>query len=241
MSKGNVVDWATVWLEPWKYEKCDGYKPVYKGHITSKINKKGQLRLSFSGRAVATPVYLGGITLDNIDFLIQEIKRTNKIILAKENLLNARVSRLDVKEDIKCNGILSDYISLLRELAYVNTEKNEIITFIKPLGDKESLLIKSTQKTIVNSLMVYNKSAELYANRRNDNGYYNSLDSEFLESCVDILRFEHRISGAANLRKVLHLEEKEKVTLKKVFNSKYNLVQQKIEQSFGNLIVKEEK
>lgn len=224
------IDWVKLWLDNGSFILKDSWRPGYQGHIKTLIKKDRSLSIQCSGRVVKTPTFLGGITLDNFDIFHEEILNTG-VIVSKDELLNAQVSQLDVKKDVHFKSTnLSHAISMLRERAIPSTNKYHIITYDKPLGVIDSLLIKTTTKSTTDSLAIYKKLAEMKANRKNDYGYFNSFDYEFLDSCKDILRFERRLKGAKKLRQALHLPKKTKVTLNVVLNSPYNILQEKIEE-----------
>ncbi|MBQ4115323.1 hypothetical protein IJD34_07970 [bacterium] len=227
------VDWVKIWLEENEYSLEDYFKKGRHGHVTVKINSNNQLTIESSGRVVKTPTYLGGITPENFDIFYQEIRKLG-IIVSKETLLNARITQLDVKRDIHWgkNTKLSNIISSLRERAISNSSRFHMILFNKRVGVANSLLIKSRTKTVVDSLTVYNKFEEMYVNRKDPSKYWDSFNDEFKDSIRDVLRFERRIKRVNRLRKALHLDKKDKVNLKAVFDCKFDILFEKIDQHF---------
>lgn len=224
------IDWVKLWLEKGSFTLADNWIAGSQGHITTRLKSNDFLTIEASGKVVKSSTYLGGITQENFDLFHQEVLKAG-VILSKETLLNARLSKLDVKKDIHFLGTnLSDAISLFRERAIPSTQNFHMLLFKKQLGINNSLLIKTTTKTTVDSLSIYNKFQEMYNERKQDLGYYDSFDDEFLDSCKDILRFERRIYGAKKLRQVLHLQGGEKVTLQAVFDCPFDILQEKIDQ-----------
>ncbi len=227
------VDWVKIWLEENEYCLEKWFTEGRFEHVKVKINCNNQLTIETSGRVVKNPTYLGGITPENFDMFYQEIRKIG-IIVSREALLNARITKLDVKRDIHLgiNTKLPDYISSLRERAIPNNSRFHTILFNKNGRGVNSLLIKSTTKTVVDSLTVYNKFEEMYANRRKSSKYWDSFDEDFKDSIRDVLRFERRVQGVNRLRKALHLGKKDKVNLKAVFDCKIDILFEKIDQHF---------
>jgi len=223
------IDWLKIHLERGTFKLANGCTAGQHGHLKTILQSNGVLIICSSGRVVKTPMYLGGITIDNVDIFHQELLKMG-VIMSKSTLLNARLSQLDVKKDIHFGDEinLSDAISMFRERAMANTSKYHMLLFEKSLGLNNSLLIKTTTKTTTDSLCIYKKLQEMFDKRRYDDGYYASFDSAFLDTCKDMLRFERRIKGAKVLRRALHLKTGQKVTLQTVFDCPFDILQEKI-------------
>lgn len=156
------VDWVKIWLEENEYCLEKWFTEGRFEHVKVKINCNNQLTIETSGRVVKNPTYLGGITPENFDMFYQEIRKIG-IIVSREALLNARITKLDVKRDIHLgiNTKLPDYISSLRERAIPNNSRFHTILFNKNGRGVNSLLIKSTTKTVVDFKQHENKSYTL--------------------------------------------------------------------------------
>lgn len=190
----------------------------------------------FSGKIFAKPWFLGGLYEDNIEELQAYIRANINIDIPIDVLLDSRISTVDIKQDMLFphTSILEFYISRMREMVSPQTRKAEGITFKSSIGFDSSIVIRSTCKSVRDTLSIYIKLNEIYANRQKDCGYYESLDDEFVDSIVrNIIRFERRISDAKHLREWLGLDNGETVCLRKIFECPFNIIQAKVEQALG--------
>ena len=175
--------------------------------------------------------------MNNIDSFPAIIERATNIQLNTSTLLNSPLYWLDTCTDINNGTGLStkDFISILRERAYQKTMKNEIIVgFAKDKGFESSLTVKSSCKTVKDSLAIYAKIPEIKSNKYHEPNYYNNFSDDFLINNADLIRFERRLQSAANIKKAYHLEHLSIVTLNDIFNCDKNVVADKVLDIFLN-------
>jgi len=200
------------------------------------INKDDSLNLRVSAKVLKTKDDIGSIlNISDIEKLLPIIKEFTGIKISTDALLNSKLTRVDIKKDIHFEDALHDVISSLREIFSSCTTKNEVLTYYNKVGYNNSLLIKSTFKTVKDSLCIYKKLNEMYLKRNNDNGYYYSFSDEFIQSYKNVLRFERKIQWVKALRKALHVSNDEKVTLKHIFDCTFDLLGEKVNSLIGNI------
>lgn len=205
-------------------------------HIKVTLTRNKELRCEFTGKVLKNANTLELIGSDNIYLVSETIEDTTGVRIELDVLLSSRLTQVDVTEDLYFEKEkLSDYISTFREMANKSTYKSLINSFRNDLGFENSILIRSSCKTVKDSLTVYKKFDEMYSKRKKDNGYYNSFSAEFLEECKKILRFERRIIGKRQISRALHLPARADVNLNAVFNSEHNLVKEKIFELVGKI------
>lgn len=207
-------------------------------HINAWIDRKnGDLYLRVSAKVLKTHDDLGSITSTyNVAQLPPIIMSATGVEISAETLINSRLTGVDIKKDIEFDEPLPYVISALREMASISTSKNEILTYYSEVGYENSLLIKSTHKTVKDSLCIYNKFNEMYAKRNYDGGYYYSLSDKLEKRYKKVLRFERRIQRANALRKALKVPKGETVTLQHVLECKDDAVGNKVNSLTGNEI-----
>ena len=207
-------------------------------HINAWIDRKnGDLRLRVGAKVLKTPDDLGSIiSTDDVAKLPPIINAATGVEISTKALINSSLTIADIKKDIEFDEPLPYVVSALREMASISTSKNEILTYYNDIGYDNSLLIKSTYKTIKDSLCIYNKFNEMYSKRNCDGGYYYSLSDELKKKYKNVLRFERRIQWAKALRKALNVPKGEKVTLQHVLECPYDLVGDKVNSLTGNEI-----
>ena len=194
---------------------------------TDKVN---DLIATFSGKICSSNCDFGGITRKNYNIILEKLCKEYKIIISPLNFLNSTVFAFDVKKDIILDSPSSLYISAIRESSLLATNKILHIDFLNKLGLEESLLIKSSNKSTRDSFLIYSKFAEIYANRRKYQEYFNQFDTEFLEKNRYTIRLERRLASFKDMRKALHIEETRPVTVLDVLFSRVDLVQEKFNQ-----------
>ncbi len=198
--------------------------------------KSDELCLRVSAKVLKTPDEAGSIlSVTDVERLVPIIKSHTGVCLTADCLCNARLTRVDIKKDIHFKtDKLKHVISSFREMCCISTNKNEILTYCNDVGYENSLVIKSTFKTVKDSICIYDKLYEMWLKRHNDKGYYYSFSDNFKEDYKDVIRFERRLQWAKALRKALHISQRETVTLLHVFNCPYDLVAEKVESLLGN-------
>lgn len=226
----NEVDKISGYLEKDSYKYLKPKYTFLNNHATIKFNKRG-VWLTMTSKLYMQRNSLHGIAEDNISHYIEELAKQKGIITTAETLLNMPIYWLDVKKDVPVTNP-SEMLSYMRELAYQSTSKNEIVSFVKDLGFEQSLLIKSSAKTVKDSLMVYTKTDEMYAHRNDDIEYYNNFSSDFFVKNGNLLRFERRLQNAKAIKKAMHWDKKETVRLIDVLKCPYNIVGEKVKQVF---------
>jgi hypothetical protein len=121
----------------------------------------------------------------------------------------------------------NEIISVLRENTYINTTKNETPSFDKNKGFETSLLVKSSTKTVHDSICVYAKYVEMNATKNIYPEYYNNFSEDSFIKISKTLRFERRLQSKKDIIKAFDLGTK--VTLTDIFNSSKNVVADKIQ------------
>ena len=228
--KINEVDKVGGFLNKGDYIYNKPPMASYNNHATFKFNKRS-LWLEFTSKIYIKKDELTDISFDNIRYYTEELAKKKGIITTADALLNMRVCWLDCKKDVQVVNP-QEMLSYLRELAYQSTLKNEIITFIKDLGFEQSLVIKSSCKTVKDSLSIYTKVDEMYAHRADDWEYYNNFSQVFFENNKNLLRFERRLQDAKAIKKAMHWDKKEPVRLIDVLEHPHNIVGEKVKQVF---------
>ena len=193
------------------------------------IDEANDLIATFSGKICSSTCDFGSITFENYITLLDKLSQ-NEIIIYPFSFLNSTVLSFDVKRDLILNSPSCNYLSALREFLSVATRKNLLIDFYNEIGFNESILVKSSNKTTRDSLLIYSKLTEIYANRRKYPEYFKQFDAEFLEKNKYTIRLERRLASFKDMRKALHLEETRPVTVLDVLFSRVDLVQEKFNQ-----------
>ena len=234
-NQSNVIDAFEIRVERGSYD-ARGIIPTSKyDHIHAGIDRKtGELKLRVGAKVLMTPNDLGSITsISDMGKLPTLIERCTGVKISTGAMFKSRLTALEVKKDVHFSEPLEDVLSALREMSSISTNKQEVLTYYNDVGYKNSILIKSTSKSVKDSLCIYNKLYEMWLKRKKDCGYYFSFSHELKENYKNVLRFERKIRWASALRKALKLPEKEKVTLQHVFDSPYNLVGEKVKGLIG--------
>ena len=193
---------------------------------TDKVN---DLIATFSGKICSSNCDFGSITCENYTTLLDKLSQ-NEIIIYPFSFLNSTVLSFDVKKDLILNSSTCNYLSALRESLSVSTRKNLLMDFYNEIGFNESILVKSSNKTTRDSLLIYSKLTEKYANRRKYPEYFKQFDAEFLEKNKYTIRLERRLASFKDMRKALNITESRPVTVKDVLFSRVDLVQEKFNQ-----------
>ena len=92
---------------------------------------------------------------------------------------------------------------------------------------------KSSNKMTRDSLLIYSKLTEIYANRRKYQEYFNQFDTEFLEKNKYTIRLERRLASFKDMRKALNIVESRPVTVQDVLFSRVDMVQEKFNELIG--------
>ena len=210
-------------------------KTIINPHIHKKWSFDNSLNIMASSKISAEHNSLDGITSNNIHLYPQAIYKATNVNVELSTILNSPLYWLDIKADKNNTTGLSgkDVISILREKSYIKTSKIEIIVgFDKNKGFETSLTLKSTCKTVKDSLAIYLKIPEIKANRHKDNVYFNNFSTDFLEENAELIRFERRLQSARAIKKAFHLKNLKIVTLNDIFNSNCNVVSEKVKEIF---------
>ena len=226
----NEVDKISGFLDKGTYNYVKPKQGIYNNHATLKFGRRG-VWLTMTSKLHTQKNSLHGIAKDNISYYVEELAEQKGIITTNETLLNMPIYWLDVKKDVPVTNP-PEMLSYMRELAYQSTSKNEVISFVKDLGFEQSLLIKSSCKTVKDSLTIYAKTCEMYAHRKDDIEYYNNFSLGFFVKNSNLLRFERRLQDAKAIRKAMHWDKREPVRLIDVLESPYNIVGEKVKQVF---------
>lgn len=208
----------------------------YNPHIFASYGKYG-CKITVSSRAILEKDELPDISADNIDLYPSIIEQAKNIHIDTNTLLYSPLYWLDICLDVTNDTGLStkDFISILRERAYQKTMKNEIIVgFDKDKGFECSLTVKSSCKTVKDSLAIYAKIPEIKSNKYHEPNYYNNFSDDFLINNADLVRYERRLQSAAYIKKAYHLEHLPIVTLNDIFNCDKNVVADKVLDIFLN-------
>ena len=230
MAKYNEFDKIKVKVIKENYQNLQKIKTGKALGLSFYIDKENDLIATFSGKVCSSACNFGGITRENYNIILEKLSKEYKIIISPLNFLNSTVFAFDVKKDIILDSPSSLYISAIRESSRLSTNKVIQIDFLNNLGFEESLLIKSSNKTTRNSLLIYSKLTEIYAHRRKHQEYFNQLDTEFLEQNKYTIRLERRLASFKDMRKALNITESRPVTVKDVLFSRVDLVQEKFNQ-----------
>ena len=231
----NIIDAFEIRVEHGCYDARSIIPTSKFDHIHAGIDRRtGELKLRVGAKVLMTPNDLGSITsISDMGKLPTLIERCTGVKVSTGAMFKSRLTSLDVKKDVHFPEPLEDVLSALREMSSISTNKQEVLTYYNDVGYKNSILIKSTSKSVKDSLCVYNKLYEIWLKRKKDKGYYFSVPTQLREKYKDVLRFERKIRWAAALRKALKLPEGERVTLKHVFDSPYDLVGEKVKGLIG--------
>lgn len=227
----NEIDKISGFLDKGTYNYVKPKQGICNNHATFKFVRRG-VWLTITSKFYTQRDLLPKISKDNINYYVEELAKQKGIITTAETLLNIPIYWLDVKKDVPVTNP-SEMLSYMRELAYQSTSKNEIISFVKDLGFEQSLLIKSSCKTVKDSLCIYTKTDEIYAHRAYDWEYYNNFSSDFLYNNRNLLRFERRLQNAKAIKKAIRWDKKEPVRLIDIFKCPYNIVGEKVKQVFN--------
>ena len=208
----------------------------YNPHIYSRFGKYG-CNLTVSSRAVLEKNKLPKISGNNIDLYTSTIERATNIHVDANTLLNSSLYWLDVCVDVINDTGLDnkDFIGILRERAYQKTSKHEVIVgFDKDKGFECSLTIKSSCKTIKDSLAIYSKIPEIKSNMYSQPDYYNNFSPQYMLENAYLIRNERRMQSLSAIKKAYHLEQLSVVTLNDIFACEANVVADKIMDIFLN-------
>ncbi len=185
---------------------------------------------------------LEGYNISNIEKVIPVLNKYLSFpYFTLETLLNSQVYWVDVKVDVNntTNVSTEDFMSILRDLATTKTNKLELFeykrenkSFIKGIGYNKSLLIKSTCKTVNDSLMIYPKIEEIYNLRHKDPEYYNRFSTEFKMANAKLIRFERRLQNSKNIKKAYGLTKTP--LLLDILTSSRAVVSQRVHELFLN-------
>lgn len=234
----NNIDAFVIRVEEGTYN-VDRFIPTTKyDHVHTWIDRRNRdLRLRVGAKVLMSPDDVGSIlSINDIEHLSPIIKKCTGIEISPQVILNSRLTSVDIKKDVHFNKPLPQVVSALREICCVSTTKQEILTYYNDVGFDNSLLIKSTCKSVKDSLCIYNKWYEMWLKRNNDCGYYSSLSNELKEKYKNVLRFERRIQWAKALRKALNIQQGEKITLQHIFDYPYDIVGEKVKKMIGEEI-----
>ena len=176
----NQIDKFTGFLPEGSYvmkgfNRFDKHATVKRGYC---LDQHG-VWVTCSGREVAEYDSLEAINMDKMQFLVEKLAENKGLIVTAETLLDMTVTCIDCKIDVPVSDKLA-MLSFLRELAYKNTSKQEIITYYNQIGFENSVLVKSSCKTVKDSLLIYSKAEEIIANKKDDLDYYHNFSSQFL-------------------------------------------------------------
>ena len=229
----NEVDKFTGFIPDGSYvmkgfNRFDKHVTVKRGYC---LDQHG-VWLTCSGREVAEFNSLEALNMRKVPLLAGNLAKSKGLIVTAETLLGMEVACIDCKIDVPVSDKPA-MLSFLRELAYQNTSKTEVISYYNQLGFENSILIKPSCKTVKDSLLVYDKVDEIIANKRDDEDYYNNFSRKFLNDNAHLLRFERRLQKSKWVKKAFHLEEKHGMaTLKEILESPYNVVGEKVLEVF---------
>ncbi len=228
----NQIDKFTGFLPEGRYT-LKGYR--YDKHATVKIGHycgECGVWVTCSGREVAEYDSLEAIIMDKMPNLVERLAENKGLIVTADTLLDMAVACIDCKIDVAVSDKPA-MLSFLRELAYQNTSKTEVISYYNQLGFENSILIKPSCKTVKDSLLVYSKVDEIIANKTENEDYYNNFSRKFLNDNAHLLRFERRLQKSKWVKRAFHLEDKHGMaTLRDVLESPYNVVGEKVRQVF---------
>ena len=202
----------------------------YNPHIYSRFGKYG-CNLTVSSRAMLKMNELPKISKNNIGLYTPIIERATNINIDENTLLNSHLYWLDVCTDVINDTGLDnkDFIGILREQAYQKTSKHEVIVgFDKEKGFECSLTIKSSCKTIKDSLAIYSKIPEIKSNMYSQPDYYNNFSPQYMLENAYLIRNERRMQSLSAIKKAYHLEQLSVVTLNDIFACEANVVADKI-------------
>ena len=201
----------------WGYDNCNSrngtYHPPY---------------IIFSGKITSKPWFLGGIYKGNVQEVVDYIEEKIGIKIPVSEFVKIRVLWLDIKQDMMfpIEDQLFVMIKTMKKMIDTHADKVKIVEYKSKIGITNSILATSTSQEVEDSVTSYGKLNEMEEHRDNDHGYYDSFDEEFLETiCSNIIRIERRLMGKYNLIKALKLDKTETVSLQKVFDCNFNLLE----------------
>ena len=221
---------------------------TYNPHV--KVQYLGdKLKLTVSSKVVMEKNKFGCINQDNIVFHPEIIFNATGYVIDLETILSSPLFWFDVKTDTFNNtGIPNkDVLSSLRERANAHTQKQEVIaykdfddvendcnvaSFDKKMGYLNSVVIRSTAKTVKDSTVIYDKIKEIKANKWHGADYYNNFSEDYLLEHGYTLRFERRFQSSKDIIKAHHFTDIKQVTLRDIFNSDVDVVAEKVNQTF---------
>lgn len=165
--KHNMVDRAKMYIlkEHLPKEKIiPGKCPYMKWEYEHK-----KFCITFSGKIFANPWFLGGLHEGNIEELQAYIKENINIDIPIDVLLDSRISSVDIKQDIFFpeSSILELNISRMKNMVSPQTRKAEGVTFKSSIGFDSSIVIRSTCKSISDTLTAYIKLNEIHLTGKN--------------------------------------------------------------------------
>ena len=206
------------------------------------IKRNSSFLLKFGSKLLDQNDSLQGYNISNIEKVIPVLNKNLSFpYFTLETLLNSQVYWVDVKVDVNntTNVSTEDFMSILRDLATTKTNKLELLeykkensSFIKGIGYNKSLLIKSTCKTVNDSLMIYPKIEEIYSLSHKDPEYYNRFSAEFKMENANLIRFERRLQNSRNIKKAYGLPKKP--LLLDILTSSRAVVSQRVNELFLN-------
>lgn len=206
------------------------------------IKRSSSYLLKFGSKLLNQNDSLQGYNISNIEKVIPVLnKNLSFTYFTLETLLNSQVYWVDVKVDVNntTNVSTEDFMSILRDLSSTKTNKLELLeykrenkSFIKGIGYNKSLLIKSTCKTVNDSLMIYPKIEEIYNLRHKDPEYYNRFSTEFKIKNANLIRFERRLQNSRNIKKAYGLTKRP--LLLDILTSSRAVVSQRVHELFIN-------
>lgn len=235
--EGQDIDQFKVLLDKNEYKCVKPKNSIYNTHV-GLSSQEGMFALTIRGKFVAEHNSLVGITEDKMDLVCENLEKIG-VITTKEMLLNAPLRLLDTKQDISIgNQKVTDVLSTMREMVYLRTSKNDVISYDSKNGRREtSILIKSSCRTIRDSLSIYDKTQEILDNKRNDPEYYVNFSTEFFSS-GKILRFERRLGNSSAIKKAISFNRRGSATLQDVFNYQGSIIGEKVAKCFGKEILR---
>lgn len=206
------------------------------------IKRNSSFLLKFGSKLLDQNDSLNGYNISNIEKVVPMLNNHLSLpYFTLKTLLNSQVYWVDVKVDVNntTNVSTEDFMSILRDLATTKTNKLELLeykkensSFIKGIGYNKSLLIKSTCKTVNDSLMIYPKIEEIYSLRHKDPEYYNRFSAEFKMENTNLIRFERRLQNSRNIKKNYGLPKNP--LLLDILTSSRAVVSQRVNELFLN-------
>lgn len=183
--------------------------------------------LELSGKINSSANSLGTITEENIENALKKLKAEQGLSIDIPYFVeNADIYRIDVKKDITLSENPTEYLSKFKEIFKKNSDKYNIYSYAS-LKYEDGLELIPIAKSAGHKLLMYAKHREILSKRHSDYGYYEQFDYEFLESIKNTIRSELQLKKFADIRHIFSLD-REKITLKKVFDCKKDVVKEKL-------------